>query len=123
MEDTKIIEEVLLKLDGWVLSSEIEDSELSDMDFNKSVDREEVLHFYNLAVDYAKSYTGNYDIQYIPVASTAVIMWCAGLIWKKYNVRSNDQIDETYTIGYGDSLIIQAKEMLKPYKQFGFYVY
>ena len=123
MDTTTLVENVLLKLDGWVLKTDVDSENLSDMEYNKAIDEEEILHYYNLTVDYAKTYTGNYDIEFIPVAVSAITMWCAGLLWKKYNVRSNDQIDETFTVGYGDSLIIQAKEMLKPYKNYGFYVY
>ena len=123
MDKESIIKNVLNKLDKWVLDSEVKNGNLSDLDYNKCVTEEEVLHYYNLTIDYAKSYTGNYEIELIPVASSAIIMWCAGLLWKKYNVRSNSQIDETFTIGYGDSLIIQAKEMLKPFKVYGLYAY
>ena len=42
-------------------------------------------------------------------------MWTAGLIWKKYNVKENELMDQTNAYGYGDQLIAQAKKLLQPY--------
>ena len=124
MEDETIIKEVLFKLDNWVVKNVDEDDDLyetnslecDDMDFNKKVTRDEILHFYDVATNYALSYTQLTDFQNVPISDTALILWTAGLLWRKYDIRPNDQIDESYPIGYGDTLIIQAKEMLKPYK-------
>lgn len=134
MEDSEIIRQILTLLDGWILEDEAED--LTDLDFNKTITGEEVLHFYNVAYNYALSYT---RLDKLPTVTrivedeeveelsyqtfTALTLWSAGLIYRKYNIRSNDQIDETATIGYGDSLIIQAKEMLKGFKSYNFYAY
>lgn len=137
MEDEKIIKQILLLLDGWVLDDEVKTDELTDLDFNKSITSEEVLTFYNIAYNYALSYTklsafptivktvgeGEEIEELSPQTFTALTLWSAGLIYRKYDIRSNDQIDESVTIGYGDSLIIQAKEMLKGYKQYNFYAY
>lgn len=131
MEDETIIKEVLLKLDNWVVSDidnnvdldENNSLEYDDMDFNKKVTSEEILHFYNVATDYALSYTHLNDLNNIPTSDTALILWTAGLLWRKYDIRQNDQIDESYPIGYGDSLIIQAKEMLKPFKKYEFNIF
>jgi len=137
MEDEKIIKEILYKLDGWILEDDIADDDtLTDMDFNKSITSEEVLHFYNVAYNYALSYiklsafptvtktVNGVEVEEISDQTfTALCLWGAGLIYRKYNVRSNDQIDDNMSIGYGDSLIIQAKEMLKGFKSYGFYAY
>ena len=131
MEDETIIKEVLFKLDNWVVENVDEDDDLyennslecDDMDFNKKVTDEEILHFYQVAINYAKSYTQLSDFSNVPISDTALILWTAGLLWRKYDVRPNDQIDESYSIGYGDSLIIQAKEMLKPYKKYNFNIF
>lgn len=131
MEQETIIKEVLFKLDNWVVENIDKDGDLietnsieyDDMDFNKKVTDEEILHFYNVATDYALSYTQLTDFNEVPISDTALILWTAGLLWRKYDVRPNDQIDETYSIGYGDSLIIQAKEMLKPYKKYSFNIF
>ena len=130
MEDETIIKEVLFKLDNWVVKN-VEDDDLyetnslecDDMDFNKKVTDEEILHFHQVAINYAKSYTQLTDFSNVPISDTALILWTAGLLWRKYDVRPNDQIDESYSIGYGDSLIIQAKEMLKPYKKYNFNIF
>lgn len=131
MEDETIIKEVLFKLDNWVVENVDEDDDLyennslecDDMDFNKKVTDEEILHFHQVAINYAKSYTQLTDFTNVPISDTALILWTAGLLWRKYDVRPNDQIDESYSIGYGDSLIIQAKEMLKPYKKYNFNIF
>ena len=131
MEDETIIKEVLFKLDNWVVENVDEDDDLyennslecDDMDFNKKVTDEEILHFHQVAINYAKSYTQLTDFSNVPISDTALILWTAGLLWRKYDIRPNDQIDESYSIGYGDSLIIQAKEMLKPYKKYNFNIF
>jgi len=131
MEQETIIKEVLLKLDNWVVENIDSDGDLiesssleyDDMDFNKKVTDEEILHFYDVATNYALSYTQLTDFETVPISDTALILWTAGLLWRKYDVRPNDQIDETYSIGYGDSLIIQAKEMLKPFKKYDFNIF
>ena len=131
MEDETIIKEVLFKLDNWVVKNVDEDDDLyetnslecDDLDFNKKVTDEEILHFHQVAINYAKSYTQLSDFSNVPISDTALILWTAGLLWRKYDVRPNDQIDESYSIGYGDSLIIQAKEMLKPYKKYNFNIF
>ena len=131
MEDETIIKEVLFKLDNWVVKNVDEDDDLyennslecDDMDFNKKVTDEEILHFHQVAINNAKSYTQLTDFSNVPISDTALILWTAGLLWRKYDVRPNDQIDESYSIGYGDSLIIQAKEMLKPYKKYNFNIF
>ena len=131
MNEETIIKEVLLKLDNWVVdetdnSTDLDEnlsSEYDDIDFNKKVSSEEILHFYNVAMNYALSYTQLSDFSNVPISDTALIMWAAGLLWRKYDIRPNDQIDESISIGYGDSLIIQAKEMLKPYKKYNFNIF
>lgn len=128
MDDETIIKEVLFKLDNWMITDvdnddNLIDSEYNDMDFNKKVSSEEILHFYKVAQDYALSYTQLPNFTNIPISDTALILWTAGLLWRKYDVRPNDQIDESISIGYGDSLIIQAKEMLKPYKKYDFNIF
>ena len=131
MEDETIIKEVLFKLDNWVVENVDEDDDLYennslecyDMDFNEKVTDEEILHYHQVAINYAKSYTQLTDFSNVPISDTALIIWTAGLLWRKYDVRPNDQIDESYSIGYGDSLIIQAKEMLKPYKKYNFNIF
>lgn len=131
MEDETIIKEVLFKLDGWVVDNIDNSEDLNepfsiepdDIDYNKRVSEEEILHFYQVATNYAKSYTQLDDFTSIPISDTALILWTAGLLWRKYDIRPNDQVDETYPIGYGDSLIIQAKEMLKPYKKYNLNIF
>lgn len=125
MEEEDIITQTLSKLDNWVLDTKIEEDELTDMDYNKSVTSEEIINTYNDVVNYAISYLQRQDFENIPVSDTALIFWTAGLLWQKYNQNINNQLDETNPnpFGYGDKLVIQAKEMLKPYKSYSFVAY
>ena len=131
MEDETIIKEVLFKLDNWIVDNIDKDGDINetnslecyDIKKKKKVTDEEILHFHQVAINYAKSYTQLTDFSNVPISDTALILWTAGLLWRKYDVRPNDQIDESYSIGYGDSLIIQAKEMLKPYKKYNFNIF
>lgn len=131
LDEETIIKEVLLKLDNWIVEDvdndvdliETSSVEYDEFDYNKKVSSEEVLHFFDVATNYALSYTQLSDFNNIPISDTALILWTAGLLWRKYDIRPNDQIDESYPIGYGDSLIIQAKEMLKPYKKYNFNIF
>lgn len=122
MEEEEIISQTLYKLDGWVLDGEDTD-ELSSAEYNKKIKSDEILHFFKVATDYALAFTRRDELESIPVKDTALILWTAGLIWRKYNIRTNNQLDETTPLGYGDSLIIQAKEMFKPYKAYAFTYY
>lgn len=117
MTDKDKIKSILLKLPGFVLDA----SDLDELAYTKEVSVEEVEDAYDSAVNYATSfcYLEELPIEN-PIVNTAVEFWAAGLIWKKYDVRPNDQEDETNTLGYGDTLIIQAKQMLKPYKYYEF---
>ena len=140
MTDEEIIQQILYNLDNWKLEEKSSDNIIDDIDCNKRISKDEVLHFYNTAYNYALAYTNRQDFpittkiktveneeieveELVQPISTALYMWSAGLLWKKYNIRTNDQIDETYPIGYGDSLIIQAKEILKNYKTYKFQAY
>lgn len=119
----KVVKQILLKLDGWVLDTDIEEKELTDMDYNKAVSKDEVESFYDDAYAYACGYLQRKDLMGIRTAQTALIFWAAGLLWEKHNIRENNNEDDTNPFGYGDKLIIQAKEMLKPYKTYSFHAY
>lgn len=125
MEEEEIIEKTLIKLDGWVLDTTVEDEHLTTMDYNKSISRDEILEWFKVATDYAMSYLRLSDVSHVVIFDTAVILWTAGLIWQKYNQQINNNLDETNPnpFGYGDKLVIQAKEMLKPYKSYSFNAY
>lgn len=97
----------------------IEEETLTDADFNKKISKTEILDFYNTAESHAKAYLGFSPSATIStLLSNFICMWSAGLIYKKYDIRPNDQIDESYPVGYGDQLIITAKTGLKPYKKY-----
>ena len=133
MAESEIVDEVLLHLQGYVAES---DEELSDLEYDKKVSSEEVLQFYRICQAYALSYLNlqefptqtiiedDTEIEVInPTVETAVRMWTAGKVWQKYNVRVNNNEDDTNPFGFGDKLVIQAKEMLKPFKYYKMMVY
>ena len=136
MTDNTIVDKVLVHLQGYALESKVSKDELSDLDYDKKISSYEILTFYEIASSYALSYLNrnefptrlkkveNSEVEVIdPIVNDAVCMWTAGKIWQKYNVRVNNNEDDTNTLGYGDKLVIQAKEMLKPYKYFNMKVY
>ena len=140
MTDETIIKQILMHLDGWVTEEDYKKSNYTGAEYNKRISGEEVLNFYNIAYDYALVYTKLKEFptvtkiieddgeetevsELVKPISTAIYMWSAGLLWNKYNIRVNNQIDETNTLGFGDKLVIQAKEMLKSYKDYQFYAY
>lgn len=125
MENEEIIERILLKLDGWVLDTTVKEEELTTLDYNKCITEHEILDWYEVANDNIISYVQSTDTSYIDIIDTVSILWTAGLIWQKYNQQVANNLDETNPNpwGYGDKLIIQAKAMLKPYKNYSFHAY
>lgn len=133
MQDNEIIDSVLLHLQGYVVES---DEPISDLEYDKKVSSDEVLSFYRITTSYVKSYINQSELPTVteivedeeievtdPIVLDALSMWTAGRLWQKYNVRTNNQEDETNILGYGDKLVIQAKEILKPYKYYKMDVY
>lgn len=133
MQDNEIINSVLLHLQGYVVES---DEPISDLEYDKKVSSTEVLTFYRITTSYVKSYINQSELPTVteivedeeievtdPIVLDALSMWTAGRLWQKYNVRTNNQEDETNILGFGDKLVIQAKEILKPYKYYKMDVY
>ena len=124
MEENDIIQQTLLYLDNWILEEDIT-QETTTMDYNKKVSRQEVLDYFDTATNYAVSYTQNNDITGIDICNTALCLWNAGLLWSKYNQNISNNLDETNAnpFGYGDKLVIQAKQILKPYMKYTLQTY
>ena len=133
MQDNEIIDSVLVHLQGYVVES---DEPISDLEYDKKVSSTEVLTFYRITTSYVKSYINQSELPTVteivedeeievtdPIVLDALSMWTAGRLWQKYNVRTNNQEDETNILGFGDKLVIQAKEILKPYKYYKMDVY
>lgn len=122
MADIPEIDEILVYLDGFVIFDETPDNQSdypADPTFNKVLTTDEVNKFFNIALLHTQSYLGlkpdaDINSEILPF----IYMWSAGLIYKKYDIRPNDLVDETYPVGYGDQLIITAKAGLKPYKAY-----
>jgi len=133
MQDNEIIDSVLVHLQGYVVES---DEPISDLEYDKKVSSTEVLTFYRITTSYVKSYINQSELPTVteivedeeievtdPIVLDALSMWTAGRLWQKYNVRTNNQEDDTNVLGFGDKLVIQAKEILKPYKYYKMDVY
>ena len=132
MTDKRIIDKILVHLQGYVLDTEAEQGEYNDLEYDKKISENEITSFYELTISYTLSYLQLSKLPTVivddaevtnPVVQDAICMWTAGKIWQKYNVRVNNNEDETNTLGYGDKLVIQAKEILKPYKYYKMMVY
>ena len=113
--DEKIIQKVLQYLDDYIL-----DDDQDTLDYNKKVNRNEILRLYSTVTSEVISYLDTDEHQDTPLIFDFTCMWTAGELWRKYNVRVNDQLDESYPVGYGDQLIISAKAALKPFKKYRF---
>lgn len=127
-----ITKNILNYLEGWKLKTEntqnkneltsfLSESETDNLNVSKEITVEELETFWVKTLNYAESYLqvelDSFNSEIIKnVIQTAMESWCAGLIYRKYNIRVIDQVDETQTTGYGDELIIQAKSILKPYQ-------
>lgn len=137
--DNNIKKNILNLLQGYITSSEKDnDNTLTEMDYNNIITEEELELFYAQALNQSLGYCYlvNFPTEVILVDGVetvvmnrqyqqGVLLWCAGLIWRKYDIRANDQIEETgsFVISYGDQLIIDAKKQLDPfvYKSVGFW--
>ena len=113
--DEKIIQKVLQYLDDYIL-----DDDTETLDYNKKVNEKTILNLYSTVNSEVISYLNTEEHQNNPLIFDFTCMWTAGELWRKYNVRVNDQLDESYPVGYGDQLIISAKAALRPFKKYRF---
>lgn len=113
--DEKIIQKVLQYLDDYIL-----DDDTETLDYNKKVNEKTILNLYSTVNSEVISYLNTEEHQDNPLIFDFTCMWTAGELWRKYNVRVNDQLDESYPVGYGDQLIISAKAALRPFKKYRF---
>lgn len=121
---------ILNLLHGYITSSDKDaDDTLTEMDYDNILTDDELERFYyqglNSSLNYC--YLVNFPTQTIIqngesvvvmdlLFQHGVILYTAGLIWRKYDIRANDQIEEGgYSISYGDQLIIDAKKQLEPF--------
>lgn len=134
--DEGVRDEILSYLDGWVIQLEPsptkdeEDEETttleepddiySELNNSKKITDQEIQQFYTKTIKQVKRYLGRDPKKLIknnPIEiSEAICCWCAGLLWKKANVKAYEQNDETNQVGYGDGLIKTAREDLRPYR-------
>lgn len=119
-------------LEGWKIEiSSDEDStdeefsfltegEIEDLNVVKIVSPFEVEVHFLKALNQCQSYLGisfeNITLQEKQIILDNICMYAAGLLWKKYNVKPVESVDETPFTGYGDDLIYKAKKSLQPYR-------
>ncbi len=126
---TSIETQILSNLDGWIISdnnstenisSYTDDLNISELSITKRVTSTEVELFYHKTLNLVTSYLGqnidNFTTEEEPIIQECICLWTAGLLWRKYNLKIINQDDETNILGYGDELIIKAKNTLKPYR-------
>jgi hypothetical protein len=114
---TKNIEQTILDyLQDWTTNTEESLVEGLQLENNLTITSGEVERFYNKSLNICKSYMCRDTCPDDPRVLEGVCKWTAGLLYKKYNIRSNDNHeDEQLQVGYGDSLIISAKKDLEPF--------
>ena len=92
------------------------DGEKLQLNADNVVPIDEVERYFNRTLIYVQNYLCREIIPDVPEIVYAVCKWTAGLLYKKYNIRANDNMeDDQMQIGYGDFLIKSAKEELVPY--------
>jgi len=122
----KNADDILFWLDGWKIVKQTkknntkDNNDYSELETNHEITKKELEFFYEETLDEVSKYL-LLELEEFPKKDNkkfykGVCKWTAGLLWRKYNIRANDQVDETNTLGYGDELIISAKSQLKPYK-------
>lgn len=116
---------ILNKLQGYIMEDDLVDDEYAELEYNNVITESELEDFYNQGLNQCCNYC--YFLTYptetingIEVMNkrfeTGLVLWIAGLIWRKYNIRINDNLEESgNSVSYGDQLIIDAKEQLKPF--------
>lgn len=126
--NTNIETQILSNLDGWIISDNnsetvspyTDDLNISELSITKRVTSTEVELFYYKTLNLVTSYLGqnldNFTTEDEPIIQECICLWAAGLLWRKYNLKITNQDDETNTLGYGDELIIKAKNTIKPYR-------
>jgi len=135
----EIQNEILNWLNGWVvLKDEItpEDEpmqpflnpdEYGSLNEVHTITPLELERFWKLTMKQVSKHIGHQPGRYrryeFEEIQESAVMWCAGLLWRKYNLKVYDQQDETHVIGYGDELIGSAKKGLKPYRYFQLHVF
>lgn len=129
--DSNIKRDVLNLLQGYITDSDKEnDNTITEMDYDNIITDEELELFYTQALNSSLNYcylvnfpteaiieNGETVVVINRLFQHCVILYTAGLIWRKYDIRANDQIEEggNYAISYGDQLIIDAKKQLEPF--------
>lgn len=123
----RIQKAILNNLQGYITTAQRDAAEnITEMEYDNVITEEELELFYNQSLSQCCNYcylvnfpveTINNEVEMNRQFEQAVILWAAGLIWRKYDIRANDNVEEvgSYVISYGDQLIIDAKKQLEPF--------
>lgn len=113
------------------VQSFLTEEEISELNISKALSSEEVELFYTKAFYNVQAYLGTSFENVIPPNSDNdsddptgteeiilenICQWAAGLLWKKYNVKPVESVDETPFTGYGDDLIYKSKKSLQSFR-------
>lgn len=108
---------ILDYLQDWKLDT---DNTLVDglqLSSNNTISTGEVERFYVKSLQSCKNYMCRDVVPDDARVLEAVCKYAAGLLYKKYNIRANDNHeDEQVQVGYGDSLLINARNDLNPFR-------
>ena len=125
MED-KLVNDVLIHLDGWELQNEdhkhrhkpknhrmldpfnTDSDEIENTNIRKTVSKKEVLEMYEVAKIHVLNYIKRPVFPRTPVTHIALCMWTAGLLSQKARFRKQ-KVEQSY------NLINEAKKLLKPH--------
>jgi hypothetical protein len=110
---------ILDYLQGWSTSKNSVDinGDTLQLNDNNVVGYDEVKRYWTRVLVLVQNYLCRDSVPDIPEIVYAVCKWTAGLLYKKYNVRANDNMeDDQVQVGYGDFLIHSAKDELSPYR-------
>ena len=126
--EERVQKSILNKLQGYITTSQRDSAEnITEMEYDNAISEEEIEDFYYQSLSQCLSYCYlvNFPTETIEnnvvimnrQFENAVILFAAGLIWRKYDIRANDNVEEvgSYVISYGDQLIIDAKKQLEPF--------
>ena len=129
MED-KIIDDVLIYLDGWELQNKShkirhkphppkyldafndDSEEIEDTNVRKTVTSNEILTMYEVAKVHVLNYIKRPVFPRTPTTHIAICMWTAGLLSQKSRFRKQ-RVESSY------NLISEAKKLLKPHVNVG----
>jgi len=99
------------------LDAYLDSTEIADLDYNYEITESEMELTYNQTKKKVQLRIGNIELteEEWATVDSAILEWTAGVLYKKHNIRANMNVDESFPQGYGDGLIKEAQQLLKPF--------